>query len=212
MSEPRAQGPEPRAGAEPGAVRHIDPRPPGYRLWAGSGLWALGSGLLFAACYPATTRPAFLPEPTAPVAEVELAIPEATRAAAVALDADSIPVRRTEPKDGWLESDWFDATTLQPTSSRRLGAEVVKVRVWVDPSRPNYSNITAETVYRPFADPSRPDRELEQQVPVNHRVGAKIVQVLGKLRQQFGGVEPDTTVTSDSTVKKPVKLKPPRTP
>jgi len=122
MSEPRAQGPEPRAGAEPGAVRHIDPRPPGYRLWAGSGLWALGSGLLFAACYPATTRPAFLPEPTAPVAEVELAIPEATRAAAVALDADSIPVRRTEPKDGWLESDWFDATTLQPTSRRRLCA------------------------------------------------------------------------------------------
>jgi hypothetical protein len=144
------------------------------------------------------------------VAEVELAIPEATRAAAVALDADSIPVRRTEPKDGWLESDWFDATTLQPTRDRRLGRDVVKVRVWVDPSRPNYSNITVETVYRPFADPSRPDRELEQQVPVNHRVGARIVRILGKLSQQFGGVQPDTTVKSDSVVKKLVK--PIRTP
>lgn len=209
MSKPRAQGPESRARREPAAQRTRIAVAQGFRLWAGCGLRAMGSGLVVA-CYPATTRPAFLPEPTAPVAEVELAIPEATRAAAVALDADSIPVRRTEPKDGWLESDWFDATTLQPTTSRRLGAEVVKVRVWVDPSRPNYSNITAETVYRPFADPSRPDRELEEQVPVNHRVGAKIVQILGKLRQQFGGVEPDTTVKSDSVVKKPVK--PPRTP
>lgn len=165
---------------------------------------------MLASCYPSTTRPAFLPEPTAPVAEVELGIPEATRAAAIALDADSIPVRRTEAKDGWLESDWFDAATLRPTTSRRLGPDVVKVRVWVDPSRPNHSNITAETVFRPFADPSRPDRELEQQVPVSHRVAARIVQTLGKLSQQFGGIEPDTTVKPDSVEKKPIK--PPRTP
>jgi hypothetical protein len=186
------------------------PKPP--RRGTALELWALGFGLVFGACYPTTTRPAFLPEPTAPVAEVELAIPEATRAAAVALDADSIPVRRTEPKDGWLESDWFDATTLQPTTNRNLGPDVVKVRVWVDPSRPNHSNITAETVYRPFADPSRPDRDLEQQVPATHRIAARIVQTLGKLSQQFGGVPADTTIkaTADSIVK--VLVKPLRKP
>jgi hypothetical protein len=171
---------------------------------------ALGSGLLLAGCFPTTTRPAFLPEPTAQVIEVELGMPEATRAVAVALDQDSIPVRRTEPKDGWLETDWFDATTLRPTKRRRLGPDVVKVRVWVDPSRPNHSNITAETVYRPFADPSRPDRDLERQVAVNHPVSARVLLTLGKLSRQFGGVPIDTTIKSDSVAKKPVR--PPRTP
>lgn len=202
-SGPKAQGPEPRAGRKAEAQRVRIEVAQGFRLWAGSGLWALGFGLVLA-CYPTTTRPAFLPEPMAAAAEVELAIPQATRALAVALDADSIPVRRTEAKDGWLESDWFDASTLQPTTRRRLGPDVVKVRAWVDPSRPNHSNITVETVYRPLADPSRPDRDLEEQVPVNHPVGVRILLVLGKLSREHGGVEADTSATTDSI--------PPRTP
>ena len=170
------------------------------------GLWAPGAGLLLA-CYPTTTRPAFLPMPTASIAEVELGIPQATRAVAVAFDADSIPIRRTEAKDGWLESDWFDAVTLRPTTRRRLGPDVVKVRVWIDPSRPNYSNITAETVYRPLADPSRADRELEQEVPVNHPVSARVLIILGQLTRQYGGVAIDTTKTvkPDTATKRPLK-------
>lgn len=56
--------------------------------------------LLLAACYPTTTRPAMTPVPAASVTEWELFVPEATRALALALDADSIPVSRTEPADG----------------------------------------------------------------------------------------------------------------
>ncbi|MGH7593973.1 MAG: hypothetical protein ACRELE_09005 [Gemmatimonadales bacterium] len=187
----------------------------------GFGLWALGSGLLLTGCYPTTTRPAFLPEASAPIAEIELAVPQATRAAALALNADSIPIRRTEPKDGWLESEWFDATTLRPTNRRRLGPDVVKVRAWIDPSRPNFSNVTIETVYRPLADPSRTDRELERQVPVNHRVEGKVLVALGELRKAYGGVPADTVAPAipakrgmgkplaDSTARSRPPIKPP---
>jgi hypothetical protein len=163
-------------------------------------------GLLLG-CYPTTTRPAFLPEPGAQITELELGIPEATRALAIALDADSIPVRRTEARDGWLETGWFDTTTMQPTSARRLGLGVVKVRAWVDPSRPNYSNVTIETVYRPFADPSAPERELEALVPINHRVAAKLVVLMGRLSREYGGVPVDTATATD-TIPKMVKIKP----
>ena len=69
------------------------------------------AGIFSLACFPTTTRPPFLAQPSAPVFEVELPVPQATRALALALDADSIPVRRTEAKDGWIESEWFDVAT-----------------------------------------------------------------------------------------------------
>ena len=162
------------------------------------GPWALGLGVL--ACYPTTTRPAFLPLPAASSFEIELLVPEATRAVALALNTDSIPVRRTEANDGWLETDWFEATTLKSTNRRALGPDVVKVRAFVDPSSPNHSNITIEVVYHPLADPSRPERELEQQVPSTHPVFGKIVLLTTQLVKQYG-TPPDSTAAS---VKKPL--------
>ena len=49
----------------------------------------LALAMLLAACYPATTRPDLLPLPDAPQVEIELFVPQATRALALALDADS---------------------------------------------------------------------------------------------------------------------------
>jgi hypothetical protein len=154
----------------------------------------LVGGLLVVACFPTTTRPPFGPEPSAPIFEVALAVPEATRALAVALAADSFPVRRTEPKDGWLETEWFDAATLKPTSRRRLGSDVVKLRAFVDPSRPDHSNLTIEMVYRPLADPSRPDRDLESELPSSNPLVGRIVLLATKLARENGG-EADTTAT-----------------
>ena len=168
------------------------------RAWC---LWLVA----IVACFPTTTRPSFLPEPSAVTTELELGVPQATRALALALHADSIPVRRTEPDDGWLESDWFDARTLLPTAARRLGPNVVKVRAWVVPARPLHSNpdhstITIETIYRPLADPSRTDRELEQQVPTTHPIAGRVVAVTQQLAKQYGGVV-DSVVAP--AVKKP---------
>ncbi len=162
---------------------------------------------LLLGCFPTTTRPSFLPEPAATIVEVELAVPQATRALALALDADSIPVRRTEAKDGWLETEWFDATTRRPTRQRKLGPDVVKIRAWADPSRSNHSNLTVETVYRPLADPSRNDRELERQVPPTHPIAGRVVAVTQALAKLYGGVA--DTATAPATPRPNAGSKPP---
>ena len=151
---------------------------------------AIVAGMTFtvmtlAACYPATSRPVFVPMPEAATREVELSVTEATQQLAIALDAERVPVRRTEPRDGWLETDWFDIKTLKPTSARRLGDQVVKLRAWVDPGKPNYSQITVESVYRPLADPSRDDRSLERVVPNDHPVAMRVFRILDSLARKY---------------------------
>lgn len=157
----------------------------------GRGTSGLGL-LLLLGCFPTTTRPPFQAMPSAATFEIQLSVPQATRALALALDADSVPVRRTEAKDGWLETDWFEATTLRPTAKRRLGPEIVKLRAFIDPSSPNHSTITLEAVYRPFADPSRTERELEQPVPASSVILARLVTLTTKLAKLYGGVTTDS--------------------
>jgi hypothetical protein len=140
--------------------------------------------VLAAGCYPATTRPDLMPMPDAQRVEIALFVPQATRALALALDGDSVPVRRTEAEDGWLESEWIDAVSLQPVPGRPLGVGVVKVRAFVEPGRPNHSVLIVETVYRPVADPSRPERDLERQVPSGHPVAARVARVLQRLVEE----------------------------
>lgn len=138
--------------------------------------------LALAACYPATSRPDLQPVPGAFRVEVEMFVPEATRALALALHDDSIPIRRTVPEDGWLESEWIDFATMQPTRRRPLGVDVVRVRAFITPGRANHSIIEVETVYRPMVSPARPDRTLEQQVPTGHPVAVRVQQALERLQ------------------------------
>jgi hypothetical protein len=134
---------------------------------------------LAAACFPTTTRPH--------TAEIELFVPAATRALAVALDTDSLPVSRTEPDDGWLETPWFDAATLQPTTARVVGTDVVKIRAFVEPGRANHSIITIEAVYRPLLDPSRDGRELERHLAAEHPVALRVKATMERLQAEYGG-------------------------
>ncbi|HEY4320230.1 MAG TPA: hypothetical protein VGM77_03540 [Gemmatimonadales bacterium] len=152
--------------------------------------------MVVAACYPTTTRPPFTVEPTAATTQIELPIDRATTALALALDTDSIPVLRTVAKDGWLETGWFDATTMQPTTARVLGPAVVKVRGFVDPARPNFSALSVETVYRPMADPAMSARDLEREVPADHPVAKRVQHVLAAMVKQYGGV-PDSIPALD---------------
>lgn len=150
----------------------------------------LGLALAAAACQPSTNRPPFTPRPEAAGQEIRLPVREATRRLADALRADTIPIRRVELRDGYIESSWFDVRTGRPTSRRPLGSGVVKVRAWADPARPGSSLLTVETLYHPVRDPSLPDRELEHVVPRDHRVAQKVAGVLGKLAERYGAPPP----------------------
>jgi hypothetical protein len=146
--------------------------------------------LVLGACRPDTSRPALVPRPEAAGQEIRLPVREATQRLADALRADTIPVRRVEVRDGYMESPWFDARTGRPTNRRAVGTGVVRVRAWADPARPGNSRLTVETVYHPLLDPSLPERELEQAVPLDHRIAKKVAGVLTRMAQRYGAPPP----------------------
>jgi hypothetical protein len=156
--------------------------------------FVLGGQILLAlACHPNTTRPAFPPLPGSPFAELNLTVARATGIVADAMRQDSLPLGRVEPRDGLIETPWFNATTLAATNARRLGPDVVQVRAWLDPTKPGSSRVTMETVYRPLADPSLPDRELDRLVPADHPVGKRVGELVTALARTYGSQPSDST-------------------
>jgi hypothetical protein len=151
-------------------------------------LFVLGAGLGAAGCQPNTSRPSFTPVPDAAGTEVRLVVPEATRQLAEALRADSIPIREVQPRDGYIESGWFETRGGRAVrGSHAVGSGVVRVRAWADPARPGSSQLTVETLYRPVLDPSLPERELERQVARDHPVAVKVESALKRMVDRFGG-------------------------
>lgn len=141
------------------------------------------------ACQATTTRPPFGPVTGAQVTVLELEVPQAATLVANGLKADSIPITVLEPRDGFMETPWFDSATGRPTSKRPLGREVVRVRAWIDPEKPGHSRVTVETLFRDIADPSLPERELDREVPPDHPTSVRVRTVLDSLRKRYG--EPD---------------------
>lgn len=142
-------------------------------------------GFAVAGCQTATTRPYYPPVIGAPTTEIELTVKDATEALADVLKGDSIPLARVVPRDGMIESAWFDVGSKKATHARRIGSDVVRVRAWVDPSRPNHSRIILETVYRPLADPSLPDRDLDRLVPPDHVIGKRMAEIITELARLY---------------------------
>lgn len=182
-------------------------------------LSALVAGLVAAvlACNPNTLRPPFGPLPQAVELELELAMGYAVEVTAEALRLDSIPVTVVHARDGYLETDWFESRTGEPSSARPLGVEMVRVRGWATPGRVGHTDLIIEAVYRPMADPSRPGRDLERLVSPDHPVARRLEVAVRKLIEQFGDpdqlaipqpppppardttVRPDTTARPDTT-------------
>lgn len=159
------------------------------------GLGAALGAALGTACNPATRRPAFGPVPAAPT--IALRIPPATATTRLAerLRLDSVPVTEAYPRDGYLETPWFDAATGQPTEARRLGPDVVRVRAWADRAAITaggvaHSSVAVEVVYRPLADPSLPERELERLVPAASPAAARVRRALDSLTARYGEPRP----------------------
>ena len=141
------------------------------------------------ACQASTTRPTFGPVTGAQVAVLELDVARATTLVANELKADSFPVTVLEPRDGFLETPWFDSASSHPTTKKPLGRDVVRVRAWVDPEKPGHSRVTVETLFRDIGDPSLPERELDREVPPDHPTAVRVRAVLDSLRKRYG--EPD---------------------
>ena len=169
------------------------------RGWRAIALTGLATG-----CFLATTRPGFSPLLGTPAAEVRLATDTATERLAQALRTDSIPVSRIEPRDGYLETPWFDGTTGAASGSSNVGPSVVRVRGWVDPGRIGHSDLRVEVAYRAFRDLSVPERELERAAPPDHPVVLRVKAVLDSLEKRFGDPPPPPPEIPDTeSVRRP---------
>lgn len=150
------------------------------------------SGALLLGCRPTTPRPYYPPVTGAPAGEIELDVVPATDALADVLRSDSFPVTRVERRDGYIETAWFDAATKAPVTGRVLGPDVVQIRAWVNPAKLHTSRVTIETTYRPLADPSLTPRELDRQVPPDHPVGKRVLEIVTELAKLYAGTtEPE---------------------
>lgn len=151
---------------------------------------ALALASVLAACQPATTRPTFTPFPEDVILVLHLPVDRATRAITDALLDDSIPVARSVPRDGYVETPWFDAATLRPVHGRGFGPGHVRIRAWIDPTRPRESEARMEAVYRPKVDPSLPERELEATLPAGHPVAVRLAAIIRTLLEAHGELPP----------------------
>ena len=150
---------------------------------------AFGILLLLAACTPVTTRPDFKPDPRALVVMLN-ARPERV---AVALDslvpAESLEVARSNVRDGYVETAWYDTEARRTRHHERDIASftrTVKIRFWADPWVPGQTRLTIESVYRPRYDPSRVERDLEMIVDKDDD-GYKLAQrFVEDLKKRFG--------------------------
>ncbi len=153
--------------------------------------WILVVLALVVGCKATSTRPYFPPVTGAPQTEIELGVRQATEALADVLKDDSLPLTRVEPRDGVVETAWFNVRDKRISHGRRLGPDVVQVRAWVDPSRPGHSRVVIETVFRPLADPSLSPRALDRQVPPDHPIGKRMTEIITELAKLYS-TEPAT--------------------
>src|SRR5437016_14039689 len=125
---------------------------------------ALRICLLLAACTPVTTRPDFRPDPRAPGVILNARPERVTAELANLVAAESLEVARFNVRDGYVETAWYDTEARRTRHHERDIANfavTVKIRFWADPYVPGQTRLTAEPVYRPRYDPSRPERDLE---------------------------------------------------
>ena len=158
--------------------------------------------LFLLGCDPNTTRPRVTPFPEDASILVHAKIPAATERLVRALTVDSIPIAFQSTRDGWVETPWLNASTLKPTDARPIGADVVRIRGWVNPDKEGFSTITVEAAYRPYADPSLQGRELERPVPKDHPVQVKLDSMLAHIPKGRSATATLVPVP-DSTVPKP---------
>ena len=183
---PRSTADSGRAGRAHPCARHAAAQ--GLTRCAGVGRSSWGSSRRSRGASRPPPGRRFLPLPEAAITEMRLPARRghAPAGRGVPGGLDARPAGRAA---GRLARDaWFDraerpahraAAASGSTSSGSAPGPTRRIRA--------AASSTVETVYRPLADPSLPERELDRQVPRDHPVAIKVRAALQDLVKRYGG-------------------------
>jgi hypothetical protein len=100
------------------------------------------------------------------------------------LTARGIEVRHVRPREGYVETRWFETGTLRTVGSMSRDTDsVVRMRFWTDPVGEEQTIVVGEAVHRRVLDPSLPERETEAPVPTEHPAVEIVRGILADVRQ-----------------------------
>ncbi len=149
----------------------------------------LSLAVFLLSCTPVTTRPDFRPDPRALVVVLNARPERVTAELANLVPAESLEVARSNVRDGYVETAWYDTQAHRTRRHERdisNLAATVRIRFWADPYVPGQTRLTIEPVYRPRYDPSRVERDLEVILSKDDE-GYKLAQkFVEKLKERFG--------------------------
>ena len=117
------------------------------------------------ACSSASVRPSYQPFPDAPVDTIQADAAVVIREAAERIVARGLMLRTNAPREGYLETRWYDLVSRKSNASGSDANRIFRLRLFADPATPVATKLTVETVYRRILDPSLPERERELMVP-----------------------------------------------
>jgi len=102
------------------------------------------------------------------------------------LETLGLRVRAVSRAEGYLETSWFDPTTRRSVGQehRRTG-QVYRMRAYADSVPPTRSELTMETVFRRWADPSATGRDDEIIAPPGHPGDSLTQRVRENLKRRF---------------------------
>ena len=138
--------------------------------------------LLTVACGAGGVRPRFEPFPQAISDTFPLSPDSAIVMIGEILAAEGVEIQHIRPREGYVESKWFDVGAGRAVSASSIDTDsVVRFRFWTDPATPGMSLVVGEVVRRRVIDPSQPEREIEQPVPADHPATELLQRMLAAL-------------------------------
>ena len=150
-------------------------------------LVSLGAVCAVAVCAAGGIRPSYAPFPQAIVDTVKADPPAVIQEAVTRLQAEAMQPQWTSPKEGYLETQWFDVVSrASGVADRGNPDRVILIGLFVDSIGPSLSKVVAECVYKRTTDPSVQPRDQEMMVPPGHAGDRILRQVLAGLHERFG--------------------------
>lgn len=133
-------------------------------------------------------RPSFPPLQAAEIDTIATPPSKTIGAVSAAVIAQGLSVQWAAPREGYLETKWYDTDRRVSVSGPGPSdvTRTVRLRFWVDSLAGGRSLLTSEADYLQTLDPSEPDRDLEVMAPPGHPGRVILDDILSAVEKSGG--------------------------